>query len=203
MPRGGLDSASVVAAGAQLADSGGLEKLTLARVADRLGVRTPSLYEHVDGLADLRARIGELGAGQMTAAVSAAATGRAGRDALQAVADAYRQFAHAHPGVYAAMQRPPEDPDSETAIAARRLVEVFAAVLRGYGLEGDGAIHGVRLMRSALHGFVALESDGGFAMAIPLEDTYQCLIAMLDRGLTGAPRSSAIRGSAKRRRSTE
>jgi AcrR family transcriptional regulator len=193
MPRAGLDSASVVAAAAQLADSNGLEKLTLARVADRLGVRTPSLYEHVDGLADLRARIGALGATQMTAAVASAATGRAGRDALQAVADAYRQFAHAHPGTYAAMQSPPENPNSEAAIAARRLVEVFAAVLRGYGLAGDEAIHGVRLMRSALHGFVALESDGGFAMPIPLEDTFQRLIAMLDRGLADTPPRSTRR----------
>jgi AcrR family transcriptional regulator len=183
MPRAGLDSAAVVTAAAGLADSDGLDELTLARVAGRLGIRSPSLYAHVDGLADLRARIGAHGVAQMTAAVSAAAAGRAGRDALRAVADAYREFAQAHPGVYAAMQRAPDEPDSELAAAAGRLVEVFAAVLRGYGLEGDEAIHGVRLVRSALHGFVSLESDGGFGMPISLEDTYRRLIAMLDRGL--------------------
>lgn len=186
MPRAGLDSAAVVTAAAELADSDGLDDLTLARVAGRLGVRAPSLYAHVDGLADLRARIGADGVGQMTAVVSAAAAGRAGADALGAVADAYREFAHAHPGVYAAMQRAPDEPDGETAAAAGRLIEVFAAVLRGYGLQGDEAIHGVRLVRSALHGFVSLESDGGFGMPISLEDTYQRLVAMLDRGLDAA-----------------
>ena len=84
------------------------------------------------------------------------------------------------------MQRAPDEPDGETAAAAGRLIEVFAAVLRGYGLQGDEAIHGVRLVRSALHGFVSLESDGGFGMPISLEDTYQRLIAMLDRGLDAA-----------------
>jgi AcrR family transcriptional regulator len=184
MPRAGLDSASVVAAAAELADSDGLDQLTLARLAGRLGVRAPSLYAHVGGLDDLRARIGAHGVAQMTVAVSDAAAGRAGRDALQAVADAYREFARAHPGVYAAMQRAPEEPDTETAAAADRLVEVFAAMLRGYGLEGDEAIHGVRLVRSALHGFVSLESDGGFEMPISLEDTYRRLVAMVDRGLS-------------------
>jgi AcrR family transcriptional regulator len=183
MPRAGLDSASVVTAAAQLVDSEGLDRLTLARLADRLGVRAPSLYAHVDGLADLRARVGAQGAARMTAAVSAAATGRAGRDALQAVADTYRDFAHAHPGIYAAMQRAPDDPDSDTAAAGDRLVQVLAAVLRGYGLEGEDAIHGIRLVRSALHGFVTLESDRGFGMPISLEETYRRLIMMLDRGL--------------------
>jgi AcrR family transcriptional regulator len=183
MPRAGLDTASVVDAGAQLADSEGLDKLTLARLADRLGVRAPSLYAPVNGLADLRAQIGARGAAQMTTAVSEAATGRAGREALHAVADVYRHFAHEHPGQYAAMQRAPQDPDSDEAAAAGRAVEVFAAVLRGYGLEGDDAIHGVRLVRSALHGFVTLENDAGFAMPISLEETYRRLIAMLDRGL--------------------
>jgi hypothetical protein len=119
----------------------------------------------------------------MTAAVSAAAAGRAGQDALQAVARAYREFARGHPGVYAAMQRAPEDPDSEAGAAAARLVELFAAVLRGYGLEGDDAIHGVRLVRAALHGFVVLESGAGFRMPIAPEKTFGRLIAMLDRGL--------------------
>jgi AcrR family transcriptional regulator len=184
MPRAGLDSASVVSVAAELADSEGLDKLTLARVAGRLGVRAPSLYEHVDGLADLQARIGAHGVAEMTAAVSAAAAGRSGGDALQAVAHAYREFARAHPGVYAAVQRAPEDPDSEAGAAAARLVELFAAVLRGYGLEGEDAIHGVRLVRAALHGFVALESGGGFRMPISPEKTFGRLIAMLDRGLS-------------------
>lgn len=183
MPRAGLDAESVVDAAAELADREGLDKLTLAHLADRLGVRPPSLYAHVNGLADLRARVGARGVAEMSTAMSEAATGRAGREALRAVADVYRRFARVHPGLYAAMQRAPQDPDSDEAAAANRLVEVFAAVLRGYGLEGDDAIHAIRLVRSALHGFVTLENEGAFRMPISLEETYRRLIAMLDRGL--------------------
>jgi AcrR family transcriptional regulator len=186
MPRAGLDAASVVGAAAEVADAEGLDKLTLARLAARLGVRAPSLYVHINGLDDLRARLRARGAAELAASASAAATGRAGRDALQAVADAYRQFARDHPGVYAAMQRAPDDPESDAAVAAGRVVEVFVAILRGYGLQGDDAIHGTRLVRSALHGFVTLENDGGFGMPISVEETYRRLIVMLDRGLSAS-----------------
>jgi AcrR family transcriptional regulator len=182
MPRAGLDATSVVAAAARVADRDGLDQLTLARLAAELGVRAPSLYAHVDGLGDLRDRIVTQGVLELTDELSAAATGRAGGEALHAVAVAYRAYAHRRPGVYAAMQRAPEGGDDQRE-AAERLVGVLTAVLRGYGLEGDDAVHAVRLIRSAVHGFVSLEGAGGFAMPLGLDETFERLIVMLDRGL--------------------
>lgn len=187
MPRAGLDAASVVAAAARLADRDGLEQLTLARLAAELGVRAPSLYAHIGGLGDLRDRVGALGVLELTDVLSDAAAGRSGREALHAVAVAYRAYARERVGVYAAMQRPPEAGDDERDAAAARLVGVLTAVLRGYGLEGDDAIHAVRLLRSALHGFVSLEGAGGFALPLELEQTYERLIEMVDRGLRADP----------------
>jgi AcrR family transcriptional regulator len=187
MPRVGLDAEAVVAAAAELADADGLHELTLARLAERLGVRSPSLYAHVGGLADLRTRLAARGARELTAALQGAAAGRARSDALHAIADAYRAYAHAHPGTYAATQRAPgTEPDGangEYAIAAADLVGVLVAVLRGYELHDDDAIHGVRMVRAALHGFVSLEREGGFAMPIDLNESYRRLVETLDHGL--------------------
>ena len=60
MPRAGLTAESVVTAGAEIADELGYANLNLALVAQRLGVRAPSLYKHLDGLADLQHRIATL-----------------------------------------------------------------------------------------------------------------------------------------------
>jgi len=183
MPRAGLDAEMVVAAAAELADAEGLEAVTLTALADRLGIRPPSLYVHVDGLADLRRRLGARGARELARAVTAAAAGRARRDALRAVAETYRAYARAHPGAYAAMQRAPDDDAGEAAAAARELIAVILAALGGYALEGEEAVHAVRLVRATLHGFVSLEQIGGFRMPISLEASYERLVAMLDRGL--------------------
>src|SRR5262245_18618250 len=107
MPRAGLDAEAVVSAAARVADAEGLDSVSLARVASDLNVRPPSLYAHVGGLGDLRRRLAIRGSRELAAALQPAAAGRAGGDALRAVADVYRAYAREHPGTYAALQHAP------------------------------------------------------------------------------------------------
>jgi hypothetical protein len=102
------------------------------------------------------------------------------------MADAYRAYARAHPGTYAALQRAPARDDAEAAGAAAGVVEVVLAVLRGYNLDGDDAIHATRIIRAALHGFVTLETGRGFGLPLDLNDSYARLVDVLDRGLSRA-----------------
>jgi len=187
MARAGLDTAAVVDAAATLADAEGLQSLTLSRLAAVLGVRSPSLYAHVDGLEDLRRRLGARGARELAVELSRAAAGRAGSDALGAVAHAYLAYGRTHPGSYAAAQRARElQADEEAIAAAAEVTEVVLAVLRGYDLHGEDAVHAARTIRVALHGFVSLEADGGFAIELSLDETFERLIGTLDRGLLAA-----------------
>jgi len=182
MARAGLDAAAVVRAAAELADDEGLERLTLAALAQRLGVRSPSLYAHVGGLADLRVRVAIDASHELREVLASAAAGRAGADALRAVAGAYRAWAHGHPGRYATIGT---DIASDLAArdAAAGVAEVMFAVMRGYGLEGEDAIHGTRAVRAAVHGFIELERQGGFRMDADPERTWERMLTMLDRGL--------------------
>ncbi len=181
MPRAGLDAEAVVTAAAALADSDGLHELTLARLAGALGIRTPSLYSHINGLDDLRARLGARGARELAANLQRAVAGRARVDALLAIALAYREYAHTHPGTYAAMQIVSDSEEFEAAGA--EVVGPIVAMLRGYSLDGERAIHAVRAIRSALHGFVSLEREGGFGLPINVDESYDTLVAMLAAGL--------------------
>jgi AcrR family transcriptional regulator len=182
MPRAGLDAQAVVTAAGDLADADGLGTVTIAGLAKRLGVRPPSLYAHVDGLEDLRQKIGDRGRRELAAALGAAAVGRSRRDALEAVAHAYRAYAREHPGRYAALQRAPSPAQSREAQA---VVDVVTAVLRGYGLEGETAIHAVRTIRAALHGFASLEAEGGFGLPLSVDESFERLVAVLHGGLEG------------------
>lgn len=165
MVRAGLTAERVTIAGAELADEVGLERLSMSQVARRLGVKDASLYTHVRGLEDLRGRIALLAADEKTLRIAEATAGRAGKDALVAYANAWREYAHRHPGRYAATQAAIRL-DPELAAAApgpRRAVELTYGMLRGYGLSEPDLTDAVRLLRSTFHGFVALEAAGGFA----------------------------------------
>jgi AcrR family transcriptional regulator len=192
MPRMGLDPARVVDTAAAIADADGLEAVTLARVAGELGVRAPSLYNHVDGRGDLLRAIALLGVRELTAALREAAIGRASADALIAAAHAYRAYAREHPGRYAATVAAPTAGDEEHRAAAAEAVDVMLAVMRGWDLEGDDAIHAVRAFRSAVHGFVAIEASGGFGMAVDVDASFDRLVATLAGGLSeGRPAQPA------------
>jgi AcrR family transcriptional regulator len=190
MPRMGLDAARVVDAAAGIADAEGLEAVTLARVAGDLGVRAPSLYNHVDGRSGLVRAIALRAVRELTAALREAAVGRSGADALTAAARAYRAYAHAHPGRYAATVAAPAPDDDELRAAAQETIDVLIAVLRGWGLEGDDAIHAVRAFRSAIHGFVAIEAGGGFGIPVDVDESFDRLVATLAGGL-GEPGPAA------------
>jgi AcrR family transcriptional regulator len=176
MPRRGLDADAIVCAAARVADDQGFDSVSLARLAGELGIRPPSLYAHIDGLDDLRERLGARGARELGDTIGAAAAGRARSDALRAIAAAYRQYAREHPGTYAALQR-------ARGASGQPALDVVLAVLRGYGLEGDDAIHSARAVRSALHGFVLLETGGGFGIKLPVDESFERLVAILDKGL--------------------
>ena len=186
MARAGLSTDAVVAAAAALADHEGLEAVTLARLAADAGVRPPSLYAHVDGLDDVRRRLAIRGALELAAVLRNAATGRSGGDALRAIALAHRDYARRHPGSYLAAQRAPAKDDVEAKAAAGEAVDVLRAVLAGYGLEGDDAIHAARTVRAALHGFAMLESGGGFGIKLDLDESFARLVEILDRGFAGS-----------------
>jgi AcrR family transcriptional regulator len=190
MPRVGLDSARVVEAAAAIADAEGLDAVTLARVAGELGVRSPSLYNHVDGRSDLLRAIAVVSVRELTAALREATVGRSGAEALTAAAHAYRGYARAHPGRYAATLAAPTRGDEEHRAAATEAVEVMFAVLRGWDLEGDDAVHTVRAFRSALHGFVAIEAADGFGMDVDVEVSFDRLLATLAEGI-GEPRPAS------------
>jgi AcrR family transcriptional regulator len=184
VPRAGLSPEAVVDIAVELIDEGdqGPSALTLAAVAARAGVATPSLYKHVHSLAELRALVSRRGWQELTERIADAVTGRAGEQAVRGLLLAYRSYVVQHPNRYRAMHQAPLS-DPRTAAVADRLMGIVLAVLAGFGLEGAAAIHAARCLRSAAHGFALLEADGGFGLPEDPDASYDLLIDMVIAGL--------------------
>jgi AcrR family transcriptional regulator len=185
VPRAGLTQTRVVQEAELIADEDGLASLTLAAVAGRLGVRQPSLYKHIDGIGGLQRSIAVRAKNELAAILARAAVGRSRGDAVVSMARAYRAWALQHPGRYAAMQRAPAAGDAGDQAASRAIVQVAFDALAGFGLRDDDAVDATRALRSALHGFVTLETSGGFGLPADIDRSFDRLVRGLARAFSG------------------
>ncbi|MFF4382534.1 TetR/AcrR family transcriptional regulator [Kitasatospora sp. NPDC001547] len=180
MARAGLTVERLVVAGAELADEVGFDQVTVAALARRFGVQTASLYSHLKGSQDLRTRIALHALEELADLVADALAGRAGRDALAAFADAYRDYAARHPGRYDAT-RLRLDAETAAASAGVRHAQMTRAILRGYDLTEPEQTHAVRLLGSVFHGYISLEAAGGFShTAVDPRQSWDWIIDSLD-----------------------
>ena len=167
-----------------LVDEIGFAQLSVGLVAERLGVKTPSLFKHVSSQADLANRIVILGVTELGDVIRDATQRRTGGDALAAAAQVMRTYVRAHPGRYAAINSArPNGPDDPFMPASNRALGSLSAVLRGYHLNPALEIHALRMLRSMLHGFSTLEVAGGFQIDTDIDDSFTWMITIIDQGL--------------------
>lgn len=175
MPRAGLTPERIIAEAALVADDVGLDRLTLAAVAQRCGVSLPGLYKHIDNLEAVRRGVAVLSVSELTTVLADATAGLADRDALRAICTAYRAYARTHPGRYTAGIVAPAADDDTYLQVATRAYQVLTAALRGYHLSETDLIHAVRMVRTVCHGMVTLEAAGGFGLPESVDETFERL----------------------------
>jgi AcrR family transcriptional regulator len=191
MPRPRADQASltraaVVQAAASLVNAEGAAALTINHLARRLRVQPPSLYNHITSLDDLWRALTLLNVQALGERLTAAAVGCSGPDGVMALAQAYRAYVKEFPGLYQASLRvsgAQGQPDPQLAAAEEAVTRVALALVASLGLTGDDAIHAVRALRSAVHGFATLEAAGGFGIPLDLDESFRRLIAAVILGM--------------------
>jgi AcrR family transcriptional regulator len=182
-PKVGLELTEILEAAAEIADQFGMQEVTLANLAKKLGIRPPSLYNHFDGLGGLRKKMAVYGIERLYEVLVQAGIGVSGDEAVMSISKAYVNFARKHPGIYEATLMAPDMEDEDVQIAGSKIVELAVRVLQAYRLEGDTALHAVRGLRSILHGFSSLEQSGGFKMELDLNESLEMIIKAFINGI--------------------
>jgi AcrR family transcriptional regulator len=148
-----LDAARAVA------EAEGWAAVTSRRLADAIGYTQPVLYTHFPGgKTEIMRTVALAGFTELAAATRAAAARMTGARAVTAVADAYLDFAAAHPSLYEAMFQLPIDARFAQDDAEAELRSGFNALAGVLGDGGDGTA--TEVFWSALHGMSLLERAG-------------------------------------------
>ncbi len=179
-----LNRASVIEQAAVLADAaGGVNGVSQTSLAEALGIRTPSLYNHISGLDDLHYGLAVYGLRLLLTDLRRATQGLVGRESILALAHTYRRFALTHPGLYPLVHRAPDPEETELLDVSQELLQFILLHVASLGLQGDDAIHAIRGLRTILHGFVSLEMAGGFKMVLDREDSFDHILDVYLSGL--------------------
>ena len=136
-----------------LLEAEGSEGLSMRRLAERLGIRAPSLYKHFGSKAELEAALIAIGFEESAAVFEAAIAGRG--DRLARLADAYRSFARERPELYTLMTERPLPRE----LLPQGLEDRAAAPV---GIVAGGDLALARALWAFAHGMTMLELNGRF-----------------------------------------
>jgi AcrR family transcriptional regulator len=183
---------AIITAGRALLESEGLGGLSMQAVADRVGVRAPSLYKRIRGRDDLirlvaEATVADLSTRLDTVAVAAQAADPIDRLAL--LARAVRSFARANPAAYRLLFSPPSEESSASPESIARSASAVLAVAAE--LAGpDDALDAARTVTAWTTGFIGMELAGGFRLGGDVDQAYEYgiarIAAALDRRADGS-----------------
>ncbi|TLH63971.1 TetR family transcriptional regulator [Mycolicibacterium phocaicum] len=178
-----LSRDSIVSAALTFLDREGWDALTINALANQLGTKGPSLYNHVQSLDDLRRTVRMRVIDDIIGMLNTVGEGRSRDDAVMAMASAYRSYAHHHPGRYSAFTRMPlGGDDPEYTAATHAAAGPVIAVLASYGLDGENAFYAALEFWSALHGFVLLEMTGVMD-GVDTDAVFTDMVVRLARGM--------------------
>lgn len=188
-PRTRLSRAAVVDMATTIADTEGLDAVSLSRIATDAGVKQPALYRHVSGIDDLLVQLCLRARHLLAADLSEAISPLHRDDAVLAAAHAWRNFVHEHPGLYAATDRVPSMGDPAVELSLATVVSTLSSALDGYSLTTSQRAHCARSLRSSLHGFSVLERDGGHPEPYAVDRSLVALVDLFCRGIGSLERS--------------
>ena len=183
MTRVGLDQITVITRAAQLVNQMGMEQVTLKMLAESLGVKSPSLYNHIEGLDDLKKQLMLYGWSQAEEQILHSVIGLSGYDAVKAMCFAFYDYALKNPGVFDVMLWYNKFQDDETEQATSGLLTVIFKITKSLNIPDTYCFHLIRTFRGFLEGFFLLVNHGSFGHSLPMADSFGLSVSILIEGI--------------------
>lgn len=158
----GLTKEMIVAEAVSCIESTGQPTVSLHELARRLGVKPPSLYNHIKNTKELQHEVFRYAIDRFVENQEAATQGKEKDEAVRAFAHAYYAFATENRGLYRLIMSIPSEKDDRAKELALPLLKTVANIFTHYGLKEEAIAHWQRVFRAILHGFISQEDLGYF-----------------------------------------
>lgn len=183
MTRAGIDKAAIIKNAAQLVNQAGMEQITMKMLADKLGIKPPSLYNHIKGLEDLKKQLMIFGWTQAKEKLLLSLAGVSGYDAIKAMCYAFYDYATENTGLFEVMLWYNKFENEEAAEATAELLAVIFRITRSLDIPDNYGFHLIRTFRGFLEGFFLLVNNGSFGHPLPITDSFEISVNILIAGI--------------------
>ena len=176
MQKRNLTKEKIIQVAFLLADEIGLNQVTFPKLAEKLDIKYPSLYNHFANMDNLKIGMTVYLLSELNLKLMQRLIGKSGEDAIIEFAYVYRDFAFKNKTAYGLFMSIPSTQNEEVFSLAKGTTNIIRQVLDFYIKDEDILIHKSRSLRSLLHGFVSLYSFGYLHGEANLEDSFKLMI---------------------------
>jgi len=177
MAKKGITKEIICKAATELIIEKGYDRFSLRELASKLDVKPASLYSHVKNVREISVAVGENAARRLSEVLEQAIDREDADEAFIAFAHAYRNFAHGNPELYRAIMALPGASETELKEEEQKTIRPLKMLVERYVSSETDSIQYQRFLRSALHGFIMLESEGFMrSKKITADESYDMLV---------------------------
>ncbi len=183
MSKNNISDELIVETSAHIANKVGLDNLSLKMVAEELNIKSPSLYNHISSLDDIKEKIMVYGWKQMEESIIDSAVGVSGYDALKNMCNTFYDYATNNKGIFSAMLWYNKYENIEKEHATKRLFDTIFKVMKPLNISDENINHIIRTLRSFLEGFALLVNNNAFGNPISIKESFGLSLEIIINGI--------------------
>ena len=183
MSKNNISDELIIETAARLSNEVGLDNLSLKIIAEELNIKSPSLYNHISSLDEIKERLMLYGWKQLGEKVIESAVGIAGYDALKNMCYAFYDYATNNKGVFTAMLWYNKFESEEKNEATTKLFSLLFRVLQPLNISDNNIEHIIRTLRGFLEGFVLLVNNNAFGNPISIKESFDLSLEIIIKGI--------------------
>ncbi|AGX44438.1 TetR/AcrR family transcriptional regulator [Clostridium saccharobutylicum] len=159
-----------------LADEIGLSQINFQKIAEKLNIKYPSLYNYYENIDDLKIKMTIYFLNNLNSELMERLIGKSGENAIREFSDVYREFAYKNKSGYRLFMNIPSTENEDVKRLSKEINTIIHRILEFYNKDNTFITHKSRALRSLLHGFVSLSSHGYFQTPVNIEESFQLMI---------------------------
>ncbi len=183
MSKNSISDDLIIETSAQLSNKVGLDNLSLKMIAEELNVKSPSLYNHIASLDEIKSQLMIYGWKQMEEKIIDSAVGVSGYEALKKMCYAFYDYSINNKGIFTAMLWYNKYENAQKENATTRLFTMLFKVMKPLDISDDNINHIVRTLRGFLEGFSLLVNNNAFGNPISIKESFDLSLEIIMNGI--------------------